>query len=247
MAEKNAKISLDNRNRKRINLLKEIKEVLKLKELPLRIEMYDVSNLSGTNTVSAMLVVENGRIKKNLSRRFNLSDIDKQDDVGATKETLRKRIEHNLKGGTGLGFLPDLIIADGGINQINAIKEILNEFKLKIKVAGLVKDEKHKTKAFLDENLKEKEVSDSLKLFLSNIQEETHNIAIKYHRKKREEFVQKSILDEIKGIGNKRKQALYKKFKTIENMKKASIEDLVKIPGITKKIAKDIKKINIKE
>ena len=243
MAEKNAKISLDNRNRKRINILTELKEVLKLEKIPLKIEMYDVSNLSGSNTTSAMLVVENGRVKKNLSRKFNINNIEKQDDVAATKETLRKRIEHNIKGGIGLGEFPNLIIADGGINQINAIKETLKEFNLNIPVAGLVKDEKHKTKALLNESLEEVIISDHLKLFLTNIQDEAHKLAISQHRKKRDEFIQKSILDEIRGIGNKRKQELFKKFKTIENMQNASVKELMEVAGITEKIAKEIKKI----
>ncbi len=102
MAEKNAKISLDNRNRKYINILKELKESLNLEKLPDRIEMYDVSNISGNHTTSAMLVIENGRIKKNLARRFDLKHIDGQDDVLSTKESLRRRLEHNIKGGKGL-------------------------------------------------------------------------------------------------------------------------------------------------
>lgn len=243
MAEKNAKISLDNRNRRRINLLTEIQEKLKLNKTPLRIEMYDVSNISGSNNISAMLVVEKGRIKRNLSRRFNFTNIEKQDDVLITKETIKKRIEHNLKGGIGLGELPDLIIADGGINQINAIKEVLKEYNLNIDVVGLVKNEKHKTKALLNKESEELEISDSLKLFLSNIQEEVHNLAIKYHRRKRDEKFKKSALDDIKGIGEKRKQELFKAFKTIENMQKASIEELLKVKGINTDIAKKIKKL----
>lgn len=112
MAEKNAKITLDNRNRKKIKILNELKEVLNLNDIPLRIEMYDVSHISGSSTTSAMLVVENGRIRKNLSRKFDFTDIQIQDDVLLTKETLKRRINHNLKGKKGLGELPDLIIAD---------------------------------------------------------------------------------------------------------------------------------------
>ncbi len=245
MAEKNAKISLDNRNRRKINLLNELQEKLNLKKIPLRIEMYDVSNLSGSNTTSGMLVIEDGKIKKNLSRKFNLKNIKGQDDVFATKETLRKRIKHNLKGGIGLGDFPDLIIADGGINQINAIKEVLKEFDLKIAVAGLVKNEKHKTRSLLNDKYEEIEVSNPLNLFLTNMQDETHNLAINYHRKKRDELIQKSALDDINGIGEKRKQKLFKTFKSIENMQRASIDELMKVNGISEEIAVEIKSIEI--
>lgn len=245
MAEKNAKISLDNRNRKQINILNELQENLKLEELPLRIEMYDVSNISGTNTTSAMLVVENGRIKKNLSRRFDLGYLEGQDDVFATMETLEKRIEHNIRGGKGIGEFPNLIIADGGINQINAIIKVVQKYNLNIYVAGLSKNDKHMTEKLLNTESKEVEVSDILKLFLTNMQEEVHKIAIKYHIKKRDDNLQKSVLDNIKGIGSKRKQELFKEFKTIENMKNANIDELTKIPGITVEIAEDIKKLNI--
>ena len=192
-----------------------------------------------------VFVIEDGKIKKNLSRKFNLENIKGQDDVFATKETLRKRIKHNLKGGIGLGDFPDLIIADGGINQINAIKEVLKEFDLKIAVAGLVKNEKHKTRSLLNDKYEEIEVSNPLNLFLTNMQDETHNLAINYHRKKRDELIQKSALDDINGIGEKRKQNLFKTFKSIENMQRASIDELMKINGISEEIAVEIKSIEI--
>lgn len=131
----------------------------------------------------------------------------------------------------------------GGINQINAIKLVLKEFKLNIPVFGLVKTEKHKTRALLDVRNIEIEVSDDLKLYLTNIQEEVHKLAIEYHRKKRDKDLQKSALDNIKGIGDKRKQDLFKAFKTIDNMKNASIEELMRVKGITKKQAEKIKKL----
>lgn len=131
----------------------------------------------------------------------------------------------------------------GGINQINAIKSVLKEFKLNIPVFGLVKTEKHKTRALLDVRNIEIEVSDDLKLYLTNIQEEVHKLAIEYHRKKRDKDLQKSALDNIKGIGDKRKQDLFKVFKTIDNMKNASIEELMKVKSITKKQAEEIKKL----
>lgn len=254
LAEKNAKISLDNRNRNSLNILNELKEKLNLERLPKRIEMYDVSNLSGTNTTSAMVVADGAKLKRNLSRRFNLEKINIVDDVLATKETIKRRIEHNLRGGQGLGELPDLIIADGGINQINAIideidrikKEMLDdELSLDIAVYGLIKDEKHKTKALIDKDRNEIEVGDKVKLFLTNLQEEVHKLAINYHIKKRDSNIQKSVLDDIIGIGEVRKQRLFKEFKTIDNMIKASIEELTKVKGITEDLAIQIKGLEI--
>lgn len=131
----------------------------------------------------------------------------------------------------------------GGINQINAILEVLKKYNLNIPVCGLVKDDKHKTKTLLNKENIEIEVSDNLKLFLSNMQEEVHNLVIKYHRKKRDKQLQKSVLDNIKGIGSKRKEELFKTFKTIENMKKASIDELIEVKGITREIAEEIKKL----
>lgn len=119
----------------------------------------------------------------------------------------------------------------------------MKEFKLNIPVFGLVKTEKHKTRALLDVRNIEIEVSDDLKLYLTNIQEEVHKLAIEYHRKKRDKDLQKSALDNIKGIGDKRKQDLFKVFKTIDNMKNASIEELMKVKSITKKQAEEIKKL----
>ena len=254
LAEKNAKISLNNRNRNSLNILNELKEKLNLERLPKRIEMYDVSNLSGTNTTSAMVVADGAKLKRNLSRRFNLEKINIVDDVLATKETIKRRIEHNLRGGQGLGELPDLIIADGGINQINAIideidrikKEMLDdELSLDIAVYGLIKDEKHKTKALIDKDRNEIEVGDKVKLFLTNLQEEVHKLAINYHIKKRDSNIQKSVLDDIIGIGEVRKQRLFKEFKTIDNMRKASIEELTKVKGITEDLAIQIKGLEI--
>lgn len=254
LAEKNAKISLNNRNRNSLNILNELKEKLNLDKLPKRIEMYDVSNLFGTNTTSAMAVADGAKLKRNLSRRFNLEEIDIVDDVLATKETIKRRIEHNLKGGQGLGELPDLIIADGGINQIKAIIEEINriqeemldsELSLNIPVYGLTKDEKHKTKALIDKDRNEIEISDKVKLFLTNLQEEVHKLAINYHIKKRDSNIQKSVLDDIIGIGEVRKQRLFKEFKTIDNMRKASIEELTKVKGITEDLAIQIKGLEI--
>lgn len=241
LAEENATIYLNENNTQK-EILEELKQILDLKNLPLRIEMYDVSNISGTNTVSAMVVMESGEINKKLTRRFKFTNINMQNDYLVTKETILRRMMHNIKGKTGLGDFPDLIIADGGINQINAIKEALQTLDLDIPVYGLVKNEKHKTRALIDENKYEYILSDETMLKLSNMQEEVHNAAIKYHRSLRDKEMLKSDIDNIPGIGEVLKAELLKEFKSLENIKEASIEELTKIKGISEKKAKEILK-----
>lgn len=242
MAEENA-LNYLNENEDEKNILKEIKEELKLEKLPRRIEMYDVSNISGANTVSAMVVMEDGKINKSLTRRFRFDNISTQNDVLVTKETILRRMRHNLKGKKGLGDFPDLIIADGGINQINAIKETLKVLNLSIKVLGLVKDDKHKTKSLIDENRKEIKLNENLKNIFTNFQEEVHSAAISYHRKLRNENLTKSKLDDINGIGEALKKSLLLKFDSVENIKNADIEDLTNIKGISIKKAEEILKV----
>lgn len=241
MAEENAKNSLKINEDKK-DLLEDLKENLKLKEIPRRIEMYDVSNISGSDTVSAMIVMEDGKINKKLTRRFNFNEINMQNDYLVTKKTILKRMKHNLEGKKGLGEMPNIIIADGGINQINAIIEALEILNLDIAVFGLVKDDKHTTKALITKNKEEIKLSNETMLALTNMQEEVHNAAIRYHRKKREEKIHKSKLDNVKGIGEKTKKELLIKFGSTENIKNKNIEELKKVRGITEKIAEDILK-----
>ena len=245
MAEKNADILLKNRTQKQLDILNELKEKLGLEKFPFRIESYDISNISGQSMVSAMVVAEKGKIKRNLSRRFDLSNMHGQNDVLAMKETLTKRIEHNLQGKTGLGDFPDIIIADGGKGQINGIKSVLKMYPEteNIKVFGLIKDDKHSTKALITNKGEEIHLTKETMDFCTRLQDEVHNTAIEYHRKKRDKKLIQSELDNIKGIGEKRKQQLYKKFNTIENMKNASIEELMEVRGITREIAEEIRGI----
>ncbi len=241
MAEENAIHELNLLNEK-LNLIKELKIVLNLQKLPRKIESYDISHISGTNTVSSMVCIIDGKIDKHKTRRFKLEDITNPDDVLSMKETLLKRLNHTLNGKKGLGELPDLIILDGGINQIHAVEDVLKKLNIKIPVFGLVKTDKHKTNNLIDGNRNIYEVSENLFNLLSNLQDEVHNVAINYHRKKRDDELKKSVLDDIEGIGETLKFRLLKEFKNIENIKNASIEDLIKVQGITTKIANNIKK-----
>ena len=195
-----------------------------------------------------MCVAEDGIIKRNLSRRFKIKTVIGQDDPKCTEEVVTRRLKHSIEDPKGgFGVLPDLILADGGITQIRAIKRALKKYDLqdKILVYGMVKDDTHSTRALVNENREEYEISENLFLFITNFQNEVHNTAIEYHRKLREKDINKSELDDISGIGQKKKELLLKEFKTIENIREADVNDLLKVKGITFELAKKIKeKIN---
>ena len=138
--------------------------------------------------------------------------------------------------------MPDLILADGGITQIKAIKRAINKYNLKIPVFGMVKDDKHNTKMLIDENRKEISLTQDLMFFITNLQTEVHNTAIEYNKKLMNKQITKSGLDEIKGIGPKKKQELLRKFGSVEAIKKASLQEILEIKGINKELAHKIKK-----
>ena len=245
MAENNAKITLENSSKEKEGILLELKEVLNLEKLPRKIECFDISNISGTNIVAGMCVAIDGNIKKNLSRRFKIKTVYGQDDPKCTKEVIERRIKHSLEGtSSGFGNLPDLILADGGITQIRAILEVVNQYGLKIPVYGMVKNDKHQTRALIDKDRNEFKISKELLNFITIFQDEVHNTAIEYHRKLREKEMLKSELDDIKGIGEKKRQDLLKKFGSIENIKNASIEELTQIKGINENLARKIINMN---
>ena len=271
MAEENAKIELENKNKNNLEMLLELKEKLNLEKLPRRIEAYDNSNISGTYLVSGMAVITDGKLDKRSYRRFKVEDVIGQDDYLSMKKTIKKRIIHTLSGKKGLGNLPDLIIADGGIGQIRVIedtlKELATEFEekeskkednntkivynegitrnyneiLDIPVFGLVKDDKHRTRALITADGKEIKVSENTMRQLAHLQEEVHDTAINYHRKLRDKEITKSALDDIPGIGSVKKKALLKEFKSVENIKKQDIVALTKVNGITEELAQKIR------
>lgn len=246
MAENNAKITLENKSKDKFEVLNEFKEVLNLDHLPHKIETFDISNISGTHIVAGMCVAQDGIIKRNMSRRFRIKTVYGQDDPRCTEEVVTRRIKHSLENPKGgFGTLPDLILADGGITQIKAIKRALSTYNLQaqIPVYGMVKDDTHSTRALVDENRKEFEISERLFFFITNLQNEVHNTAIEYHRKLREQDMTKSSLDEIEGIGKAKRDALLRKFGTIEKIKNASIEELTQVKGINEKLAQKLKKM----
>ncbi len=244
MAENNAKVTLENKEKDKSEILLELKEILKMDKLPRKIETYDISNLSGEFMVAGMCVMQDGVIKKNLSRRFKIKTVYEQDDPKCMEEVITRRLKHSIENPKGgFGNLPDAIFADGGITQIRATRKAINKYNLDIKVFGMVKNDKHQTRALMDEARNELKISQKLMNLITQFQDTVHDTAITYHRKLRDKEITKSELDDIPGIGKIKKQELLKKFGSVENIKKASIEDLIKVKGITKELAEMLKNI----
>ena len=242
MAELNSKITVQNKLKDKTEVLEELKEVLDLDEVPVKIESFDISNISGNFIVAGMCVAEKGVIKRNLSRRFRIKTVFGQDDPRCMEEVVTRRIKHSLEDPNGgFGRLPNLILADGGITQVRAIKNALRTCNVIIPVYGMVKDDKHSTRALIDEDRNEFEISERLFLFITNLQDEVHNTAIEYHRKLRDKEMTKSALDYIEGIGEKKRDMLLKKFGSVKKIKEASIDDLLMCKGISEDLAKRIK------
>ena len=242
MADNNAKITLENKERDRSEILLEIKKVLGLDRLPRKIETFDISNISGEYMVAGMCVMVDGTIKKNLSRRFKIKTVLTQDDPKCMQEVVTRRLKHSMENenSSGFGKLPDAIFADGGITQIRAIKQAIKDLQLNIPVFGMVKNDKHQTRALINENREEFEISENLFKLITKFQDEVHDTAISYHRKLRDKDITKSALDEIKGIGETKKKDLLKQFGCIEKIKNAKIEELTEITGINENLAKSI-------
>ena len=244
MAENNAKVTLENKEKDKSEILLELKEVLKMDKLPRKIETYDISNLSGEFMVAGMCVMQDGVIKKNLSRRFKIKTVYGQDDPRCMEEVITRRLKHSIENPKGgFGELPDVIFADGGITQIRATRKAIEKYNLDIKVYGMVKNDKHQTRALMDENRKELKISSKLMNLITQFQDTVHDTAISYHRKLRDKAITKSELDDIQGIGKVKKQALLKKFGSVEKIKQASIEELMEVKGINKELAEKIKKV----
>ena len=216
--------------KKKINdLIYQIKTVFGLQELPHRIESYDISNISGVDSVGVCVVYENGIPKKSDYRLFNIKTVDGADDYESIRETLYRRLENGVESVEGFS-LPDLILIDGGKGHVKAAKEIVDFYKLDIPVFGMVKDDNHRTRGVTTEN---EEIyikrTDMIFKFLTQIQDETHRFAIKSFHKKHKNTVLKSELTNIAGVGESKKNKLLKTFKSINEIKKADIEELAKV------------------
>lgn len=242
MADNNAKITLENKERDRSEILVELKEVLGLDKLPRKIETFDISNISGEYMVAGMCVMVDGTIKRNMSRRFKIKTVLTQDDPKCMQEVVTRRLKHSTdnSNSSGFGMLPDAIFADGGITQIRAIKQAVKSLELDIPVFGMVKNDKHQTRALINEQRQEFEISENLMNLITKFQDEVHDTAISYHRKLRDESITKSELDDIKGIGDVKKKALLKYFGSVEKIKNSSLEELIKVNGINEELAQNI-------
>lgn len=189
-----------------------------------------------------MCVLQDGVINHKLSRRFKIKTVLTQDDPRCMQEVIERRLKHSIEDTNGgFGKLPDAIFVDGGITQIRAARSVIDKLGLDIKLYGMVKNDKHRTRALIDENRNEQELSENLMNLITNFQDEVHKTAIEYHRKVRDKEITKSVLDEISGIGQVKKQELLKKFGSIEKIKEASIDELTKIKGINENLAKIIR------
>ncbi len=261
MVRNNAKIMLDQFKEKMVeekelnkSALTELADVLGLDSLPARIEAYDISNIQGVDSVGTMVVFENGKAKNSDYRRFKIKSVKGPNDYESMREILSRRFSHgleevnkikerNLEYSKGkFCIFPDLIMMDGGKGQVNIALEVLKDFGIEIPVCGLVKDDKHRTRGiiFNNEEILIRRGSGLMNL-ITRIQDEVHRYAITYHRSLRDKRTLHSILEDIPRIGEKRRRNLLMKFGSIDNIKKASVEELLDTPGIDKRAAESIK------
>ena len=237
--------------KKQEQALEELRAAVGLSELPVRIESYDISNTSGALTVGSMVVYQNGKEKRNDYRKFRIRSVSGQDDYASMREMLYRRFSHgleekkeNLKLGKkdemgSFSQFPDLILMDGGKGQVSICQSVLQELDIRIPVCGMVKDEHHRTRALLV-NSREVAISTGGECFklLTRIQDEVHRFAITYHRSLRGKEQIHSLLDDIKGIGPKRKNALLRKFHDILGISRASYEEIRSIPEMDEQSTK---------
>jgi excinuclease ABC subunit C len=234
-------------------VLNEIKYILGLDHLPKRIEAYDISNMYGVFSVGSMVVFENGKPQNSGYRRFKVRTIEGPNDYGSMQEVLFRRFKRGIEENQmlkeqGISFekgkfsiFPDIVLVDGGKGHVKAAEDVLVALGLNIPVAGMVKDDKHRTKGLIykgDEIYLEKR-SYGFKL-IAKIQEEVHRFAISYHKTLRDKSMVQSVLDEIPGIGKKRKKELLKHFGSIEKIRKASVKELKEVDGMNTKSAKSV-------
>lgn len=223
--------------------LEELGNLLGLTKAPEYIESYDISHTFGADNVAGMVVYHNGRPMKKAYKRFSIKGFDGQNDVGSMNEVLTRRFKHYYEDDDDSTFkiLPDLILLDGGQPQVNAVLPVIRQMKLDVPVFGMVKDNKHRTRAIAYDG-GEIEINSHRAAFtlFSSIQEEVHRFAITYHHKKHQKSSFSTSLTNINGIGDKKAKALLKHFKTISAIKSSSVDDLLQVKGISEKNAQDI-------
>ncbi len=255
LVEKNAQEYIDkfsekieaDRN-KIITLRHSIKELFNLDVLKLRVEAYDISNIFGAFSVGSMVVFEGGIKKKSDYRKFNIKTIEGPNDYGSMQEVLFRRFKRGLEEREGsknienkFDVFPELLLIDGGEAHASVVEDVMIALGIDIPVIGMVKDNKHKTRALIYKG-EEGDLSKHPELyrFIYSVQEEVHRFAIEHHKTLRLKAMTKSVLDDISGVGKKRREALLIHFKSIDKIKKASIEELSSVDGITAKVAKQV-------
>ena len=253
LAEENAKMVLD-KDRERIKreegrtigAVHEVEEWLGLSGIR-RMEAYDISNISGFESVGSMVVYEKGKPKRNDYRKFKIKSVKGPDDYASMREVLTRRFTHGLKereenaeAGKFTTF-PDLILMDGGRGQVNIALQVLDELKLNIPVCGMVKDDNHRTRGLYYNNV---EIpidrnSEAFKL-ITRIQDEAHRFAIEFHRQLRGKGQVHSVLDDIEGIGPARRKALMRHYLSLDAIRSATVEELAQLPSMNEKAAESV-------
>lgn len=205
-----------------------LQNMLGLSAYPARMEAYDISNIAGTDIVASMTVFTDGKPKKSDYKRFKLESMEDQDDYASMRQVLCRRFCHFLDGDRGFEQMPDLLLIDGGSVHAQTVREALNAMQIEIPIFGMVKDNRHRTRALVTPDGEEIGISATPAVFalIGRIQEETHRFAITYHRTLRSRRVKGSKLDEIKGVGEKRRLALLKHFKSVAAIRDAGIDEL---------------------
>lgn len=222
-------------------VLEVLRDILGLEATPHYIEAYDISNTAGDQNVAGMVVFENGKPKKSAYKKFRIKSFVGQDDYGSMAEVLQRRFEEYRKAkdkdknnNEGFARLPDLILLDGGKGQVGAVRPVLSSMGIDVPLFGMVKDDHHRTRAIVSE---QGEISlrpdKNVFSFITSIQDEVHRFAIGYHRSSRKKSMKSSTLTKISGIGEVRAKALLKYFRTLENIKNASLKELEDAPSMT--------------
>ena len=233
LANKNAKeevLRIMDKSEKSRSVLNLLGKMLSM-AAPVRIESYDISNISGTDIVGSMVVFQDGKPKKSAYKRFKIKDVSGQDDYACMHQMLMRRFEHFKSADAGFEDAPDLLLVDGGVTHASVAVQVLQELGLSFPVFGMVKDNRHRTRALVTSDGKEINIDSQQSVFslIGNIQEETHRFAITYHRDLRSKRLRYSELDGIPGIGPKRKEELLKTFKSLTGIRQASLYELERI------------------
>ena len=228
-------------------VLEQLQQTLGLDSLPHRMECFDISNTQGTESVGSMVVFVDGKPKKDQYRRFKIKTVEGSDDYASMREVLTRRFRHGLEeqasstGETKFAQFPDIIMMDGGRGQVNIALEVLAELGLAVPVCGMVKDDRHRTRGLYYNNVELPMDTDSeVFLLITRMQDEAHRFAITYHRSLRGKRNLASVLDDIPGVGEKRKKNLLKHFGSLTKIKEASIEQLMEVEGIPATVAEEI-------